>query len=185
MHGPHGSKAADAGSQRFQAKHALGLDPRVEPGSREENAPPQKRRVYRRFHEAAVDSNVANRAFLCHKPHLIARLIKGCRGDVFAGFAMRAKSQAIQRSSEHSVAPRANSRNRCGIKESQMPKLKTKSGAKKRFKVTGTGKVVSAHAGKRHGMIKRTNNQIRNQRGTTILAECDGKVIRKSFLPNG
>ncbi|MBN8973169.1 MAG: 50S ribosomal protein L35, partial [Rhizobiales bacterium] len=29
-----------------------------------------------------------------------------------------------------------------------MPKLKTKSGAKKRFKVTGTGKVVSAHAGK-------------------------------------
>ena len=37
-----------------------------------------------------------------------------------------------------------------------MPKLKTKSGAKKRFKITGTGKVVYAQRGKRHGMIKRT-----------------------------
>ncbi|HEY1887598.1 MAG TPA: bL35 family ribosomal protein, partial [Roseiarcus sp.] len=34
-----------------------------------------------------------------------------------------------------------------------MPKLKTKSGAKKRFKLTGTGKVVYAQRGKRHGMI--------------------------------
>ena len=38
-----------------------------------------------------------------------------------------------------------------------MPKLKTKSGAKKRFKITGTGKVVYAQRGKRHGMIKRTH----------------------------
>jgi large subunit ribosomal protein L35 len=41
-----------------------------------------------------------------------------------------------------------------------MPKIKTKSGAKKRFKITGTGKVKAAHAGKRHGMIKRTKKQI-------------------------
>ena len=47
-----------------------------------------------------------------------------------------------------------------------MPKLKTKSGAKKRFKITGTGKVVYAQAGKQHGMIKRTTKQIRNLRGT-------------------
>ena len=40
-----------------------------------------------------------------------------------------------------------------------MPKLKTKSGAKKRFKVTATGKVMAAHAGKRHGMIKWTKKQ--------------------------
>ncbi len=65
-----------------------------------------------------------------------------------------------------------------------MPKLKTKSGAKKRFKITGTGKVVAAQAGKRHGMIKRTNKQIRNQRGTTILFESDGKNVKKFFLPN-
>ena len=47
-----------------------------------------------------------------------------------------------------------------------MPKLKTKSGAKKRFKITATGKVLAAHAGKRHGMIKRTKKQIRDHRGT-------------------
>jgi len=65
-----------------------------------------------------------------------------------------------------------------------MPKLKTKSGAKKRFKITGTGKVLAAQAGKRHGMIKRTNKQIRNQRGTTVLFEGDARNIRKFFLPN-
>jgi len=64
-----------------------------------------------------------------------------------------------------------------------MPKLKTKSGAKKRFSVTGTGKVRGNQANKRHGMIKRTNKQIRNQRGTTILAEADMKVVKKIFMP--
>ena len=52
-----------------------------------------------------------------------------------------------------------------------MPKLKTKSSAKKRFKITSKGKVVMAQAGKRHGMIKRTNSQIRKQRGTTIMSK--------------
>ncbi len=42
-----------------------------------------------------------------------------------------------------------------------MPKLKTKSGAKKRFKITAGGKVKYQQAGKRHGMIKRTTKQIR------------------------
>jgi large subunit ribosomal protein L35 len=69
-------------------------------------------------------------------------------------------------------------------KESQMPKLKTKSGAKKRFKVTGTGKVLYAHRGKRHGMIKRTNKQIRQLRGTSVLFKTDGEKITKYFLPN-
>ena len=49
-----------------------------------------------------------------------------------------------------------------------MAKLKTKSSAKKRFKITAKGKVKSAQAGKRHGMIKRTNSQIRKLRGTTV-----------------
>ena len=66
-----------------------------------------------------------------------------------------------------------------------MPKLTTKSGAKKRFKITGTGKVVYAQAGKRHGMIKRTKKQIRNKRGTNILFKTDGDNIKKFFLPNG
>ena len=42
-----------------------------------------------------------------------------------------------------------------------MPKMKTKSGAKKRFKVTGTGKVKAQAQGKRHGMIKRTAKFVR------------------------
>ena len=65
-----------------------------------------------------------------------------------------------------------------------MPKLKTKSGAKKRFSLTATGKVRRNHAGKRHGMIKRTNKQIRNKRGTTVMAASDAKVVRR-FIPYG
>jgi large subunit ribosomal protein L35 len=72
-----------------------------------------------------------------------------------------------------------------GAQESKMPKLKTKSGAKKRFKITGTGKVVYAQQGKRHGMIKRTNKQIRNLRGTNVLFKTDGDNVKKYFLPNG
>ena len=63
-----------------------------------------------------------------------------------------------------------------------MPKLKTKSSAKKRFKVSARGKVVTAQAGKRHGMIKRTNSQIRKQRGTTVLSRQDSKIV-KSYMP--
>ncbi len=63
-----------------------------------------------------------------------------------------------------------------------MPKMKTKSGAKKRFKVTASGLVVAQQAGKRHGMIKRTKKFIRNARGTTILSEPDAKIVKK-FLP--
>ncbi|WP_428248793.1 50S ribosomal protein L35 [Ferrovibrio sp.] len=63
-----------------------------------------------------------------------------------------------------------------------MPKLKTKSGAKKRFKLTATGKVKRAQAGKRHGMIKRTNKQIRDHRGTELVFEGDARKIRKYWL---
>jgi large subunit ribosomal protein L35 len=69
-------------------------------------------------------------------------------------------------------------------KESQMPKLKTKSGAKKRFKVTGTGKVLFAQSGKRHGMIKRSTKQIRDHRGTKVMFKTDGDRIVKYWLPN-
>ena len=66
-----------------------------------------------------------------------------------------------------------------------MPKLKTKSGAKKRFKITGTGKVMMSQAGKRHGMIKRSNKQIRSLRGTTTMFKGDADNVKKFFLPNG
>ena len=64
-----------------------------------------------------------------------------------------------------------------------MPKMKTKSGAKKRFKITGTGKVMFAHQGKRHGMIKWTKKQIRQLRGTAVMFKTDGEKIKKFFLP--
>ena len=63
-----------------------------------------------------------------------------------------------------------------------MPKLKTKSSAKKRFKITARGKVIMSQAGKRHGMNKRTSRQIRNQRGTTVMSKQDGKIV-KSYMP--
>ena len=66
-----------------------------------------------------------------------------------------------------------------------MPKMKTKSAAKKRVSMTASGKVKAGPAGKRHGMIKRTNKQIRNHRGTTTLFEGDAANVKKFFLPNG
>jgi large subunit ribosomal protein L35 len=63
-----------------------------------------------------------------------------------------------------------------------MPKMKTKSSAKKRFKISATGKVITAQAGKRHGMIKRHKKFIRNARGTTVMSEPDARII-KSMMP--
>jgi large subunit ribosomal protein L35 len=63
-----------------------------------------------------------------------------------------------------------------------MPKLKTKSGAKKRFSLTASGKVRANQAGKQHGMIKRTKKQFRNLRGTTTLSDQDARIV-KQFLP--
>ena len=66
--------------------------------------------------------------------------------------------------------------------ETEMPKMKTKSSCKKRFKVTASGRVKAAQAGKRHGMIKRTNKFIRNARGTTTLCAADEKIV-KGMMP--
>ena len=66
-----------------------------------------------------------------------------------------------------------------------MPKMKTKSAAKKRFSFTANGHVKAGVAGKRHGMIKRSNKFIRDARGTMVLAEADGKKVIKNYLPNG
>jgi large subunit ribosomal protein L35 len=63
-----------------------------------------------------------------------------------------------------------------------MPKLKTKSGATKRFKFTATGKVKVGAAGKRHGMIKRTEKFVRNARGTMVLSDSDAGIVKK-YMP--
>ena len=63
-----------------------------------------------------------------------------------------------------------------------MPKMKTKSSAKKRFKVTATGKILCGQAGKRHGMIKRSTKFIRKARGTTVMSAPDTKIV-KGYMP--
>ncbi|MEM6676393.1 MAG: 50S ribosomal protein L35 [Pseudomonadota bacterium] len=63
-----------------------------------------------------------------------------------------------------------------------MPKMKTRSSAKKRFKVTANGRVKVQQAGKRHGMIKRTPKFIRNARGTTVLSAPDERIV-KQMMP--
>jgi large subunit ribosomal protein L35 len=117
---------------------------------------------------------------LCHNAGLPPPGRKGCRGD---GKVLNQHAQSSNPAGRASAQSQRHSA--LAAKESQMPKIKTKSGAKKRFKITGTGKVLYAHRGKRHGMIKRTNKQIRQLRGTDVLFKTDGDNIKKYFLPNG
>ena len=65
-----------------------------------------------------------------------------------------------------------------------MPKLKTKSGAKKRFKVTATGLIKAGVAGKRHRLMSHSAKYIRQNRGTKVMSDSDTKII-KLFLPYG
>ena len=65
-----------------------------------------------------------------------------------------------------------------------MPKLKTKSGVKKRFKLTATGKIKHGAVGKRHQLISHNAKYIRQNRGTDVLAEPDAKRI-KLWIPYG
>ncbi len=62
---------------------------------------------------------------------------------------------------------------------SKMPKLKTKSGAKKRFKLTATGKLKAGVAGKRHRLISHNAKYIRQNRGTKVMADADAKAIKR------
>jgi large subunit ribosomal protein L35 len=65
-----------------------------------------------------------------------------------------------------------------------MPKLKTKSGAKKRFKLTATGKIKAGVAGKRHRLISHNSKYIRQNRGTKVMGASDTRII-KTYIPNG
>ncbi len=60
-----------------------------------------------------------------------------------------------------------------------MPKQKTHSGAKKRFKVTGTGKILHERAGKRHLLERKSSALTRRLTGTVELAPQDAKKIKK------
>ncbi|MCB1555698.1 MAG: 50S ribosomal protein L35 [Alphaproteobacteria bacterium] len=64
-----------------------------------------------------------------------------------------------------------------------MPKMKTKSGAKKRFKLTGRGKVKSGQAFTSHMMTNKPASMKRKARRTGVLSVADARIVLKSFLP--
>ena len=59
-----------------------------------------------------------------------------------------------------------------------MPKMKTNSGSKKRFTLTGTGKVKRKHAFKSHILTKKTNKQKRNLTHIGLVASVDEKRVK-------
>ena len=63
-----------------------------------------------------------------------------------------------------------------------MPKLKTHSGAKKRFNLTASGKVKRAHAYKRHILTKKTTKRTRHLRKPNMTDKTNAKVMKK-ILP--
>ena len=60
-----------------------------------------------------------------------------------------------------------------------MPKIKTHSGAKKRFKLTKTGKVIRAHANKSHILNKKTRKRKRGLRQTTVADKTNVAQVKR------
>jgi large subunit ribosomal protein L35 len=58
-----------------------------------------------------------------------------------------------------------------------MPKVKTNSSAKKRFKVTGTGEITHQKAFKRHILTKKSNKRKRNMRKTGVVSVLQTKIL--------
>jgi large subunit ribosomal protein L35 len=60
-----------------------------------------------------------------------------------------------------------------------MPKMKTHSGAKKRFKVTGTGKLLHERTNRRHLLEHKSSTRTRRLAGTEVVAPADVKKAKK------
>jgi large subunit ribosomal protein L35 len=65
-----------------------------------------------------------------------------------------------------------------------MPKMKTKSSVKKRFKITATGKVLAGPGKKRHNLSARPQKAKRQNRGNQVLRHQDGLTVMQ-WLPYG
>jgi large subunit ribosomal protein L35 len=65
-----------------------------------------------------------------------------------------------------------------------MPKMKTKSSVKKRFKITGTGKVLAGPGNKRHMLRRRSQKMKRTNRGSQVLTPMDARTV-KQWAPYG
>jgi len=70
------------------------------------------------------------------------------------------------------------------LQEIKMPKLKTKSSVKKRFKITATGKVLAGPGKKRHNLMARSQKAKRTNRGSQTLTHADGLTV-KQWAPYG
>jgi large subunit ribosomal protein L35 len=65
-----------------------------------------------------------------------------------------------------------------------MPKMKTKSSAKKRFKFTASGKIKTGQTGKRHRLINNSPARTRDLRGTALLSPCETQRVKR-WMPYG
>ena len=65
-----------------------------------------------------------------------------------------------------------------------MPKMKTKSGAKKRFKITGSGKIKRKHAFKSHILTKKETKQKRNLTKSGLVNKADEKNVKAQLCMN-
>jgi large subunit ribosomal protein L35 len=70
------------------------------------------------------------------------------------------------------------------IERTKMPKMKTKSGVKKRFTMTASGKLKHGFAGKRHRLISHNAKYIRTNRGTCVLSAADTPAVKR-WAPYG
>jgi large subunit ribosomal protein L35 len=73
----------------------------------------------------------------------------------------------------------------CRQQETEVPKMKTKQAAAKRFTMTASGKLKRGVAGKRHRLISHNSKYIRTNRGTVVVSEADAPRVVKQFLPYG
>lgn len=66
-----------------------------------------------------------------------------------------------------------------------MPKMKTKSSVKKRFKVTGSGNVKTGQAKTSHMMMNKPQSMKRKARRTTTLSDADARIVLENWMPYG
>ena len=62
-----------------------------------------------------------------------------------------------------------------------MPKMKTHRGSAKRFRVTGSGKIMRAQGDKSHILTKKSPKRKRNFRKETVVSEADKRVIARNL----
>ncbi len=66
-----------------------------------------------------------------------------------------------------------------------MPKQKTNSSAKKRFKITGTGKIKRKHAFKSHILTKKSTKRKRNLTHAGLVTDSDSNRVKKMLVMKG